>query len=83
MKPESRPGTVALETMRCCAIVLCFIGTTYAHLRDRGVARFTRRERVTDASLTDAIERAERGTIDADLGGGDLQEIDHDQDHEA
>ncbi len=33
-------------------------------------ARFARHERIADASLTEAIERAERGIIDADLGGG-------------
>jgi hypothetical protein len=27
-------------------------------------------ERIADAVLREAIERAERGTIDADLGGG-------------
>lgn len=36
----------------------------------RGVARFARRQRIADASLSEAIDRAERGTIDADLGGG-------------
>lgn len=36
----------------------------------RGVVRFARRQRIADASLSEAIERAERGTIDADLGGG-------------
>lgn len=36
----------------------------------KGVMRFARRERIADASLNDAIERAERGTVDADLGGG-------------
>ncbi len=36
----------------------------------RAVTRFARRERIADASLREAIERAERGTIDADLGGG-------------
>jgi hypothetical protein len=34
------------------------------------MARYTRRERVADRSLREAIERAGRGTIDADLGGG-------------
>lgn len=34
------------------------------------VVRFVRRERINDASLKEAIERAERGIIDADLGGG-------------
>jgi hypothetical protein len=36
----------------------------------KGVTRFARRQRIADASLSDAIERAERGTVDADLGGG-------------
>jgi len=38
--------------------------------KTKGVARFARRERIADASLKAAIERAARGTIDADLGGG-------------
>jgi hypothetical protein len=33
-------------------------------------ARFTKRERIADVSLCEAIERAERGLVDADLGGG-------------
>jgi len=33
-------------------------------------ARFARREHIHDASLCEAIERAEAGLIDADLGGG-------------
>jgi hypothetical protein len=36
----------------------------------KGLAKFVKRERIADASLAEAIERAERGTIDADLGGG-------------
>jgi hypothetical protein len=36
----------------------------------RGVARFVRAERISDRQLVDAIARAERGLIDADLGGG-------------
>jgi hypothetical protein len=34
------------------------------------MVRFSRRENITHASLRDAIERAERGLIDADLCGG-------------
>jgi len=34
------------------------------------MARFTRREQVAHASLREAIARAGRGLIDADLGGG-------------
>jgi len=33
----------------------------------KGLAKFARREQIADASLREAIERAERGTIDADL----------------
>ena len=38
--------------------------------KTKWLGRFARRERITDASLLEAIERAERGIIDADLGGG-------------
>jgi hypothetical protein len=34
------------------------------------MARFARREQIANASLLEAIARAERGLIDADLGGG-------------
>jgi hypothetical protein len=33
-------------------------------------ARFVDHEEIADADLCDAIRRAERGLIDADLGGG-------------
>ena len=33
-------------------------------------ARFARHEQIMDAGLREAIERVERGLIDADLGGG-------------
>jgi hypothetical protein len=32
--------------------------------------RFQRRESIADASLVDAVDRAETGLVDADLGGG-------------
>ena len=38
--------------------------------KTRWVARFVLRERIDDCGLNEAIERAERGIIDADLGGG-------------
>ena len=38
--------------------------------KTKWMARFARRERVSDHSLRAAIERAGRGSIDADLGGG-------------
>jgi len=38
--------------------------------KTRWMTRFLRRENVDDASLVEAVQRAERGLIDADLGGG-------------
>ena len=38
--------------------------------KTKWMARFARRERISDHSLRTAIERAGRGSIDADLGGG-------------
>lgn len=38
--------------------------------KTKWIARFVRRERISDSGLIAAIERAERGIIDADLGGG-------------
>ena len=37
-------------------------------------ARFARRQRISDRTLFEAIERAERGLIDADLGGGVIKQ---------
>lgn len=36
--------------------------------------RFARKERITAASLWEAVERAEKGLIDADLGGGVIKQ---------
>jgi len=38
--------------------------------KTKWLARFARRERILESSLLDAVARAERGLIDADLGGG-------------
>lgn len=38
--------------------------------KTKWVARFVRREQIDDAGLKAAIARAERGLVDADLGGG-------------
>ena len=38
--------------------------------KTRWLARFARHERIPDRSLLEAIARAERGLVDADLGGG-------------
>lgn len=37
-------------------------------------AKFARRERIADTSLSEAIARAEHGLIDADLGGGVIKQ---------
>jgi hypothetical protein len=34
--------------------------------------KFRKKERISDAALVDAIERVERGLLDADLGEGSL-----------
>jgi hypothetical protein len=38
--------------------------------KNKAFARFTRKARITDAVLCEAIANASRGLIDADLGGG-------------
>ena len=37
-------------------------------------AKFASKERIGDAALREAVERAERGLIDADLGGGVIKQ---------
>ena len=37
--------------------------------KTKWLVRYVRRERIPDRSLTEAVERAGRGLIDADLGG--------------
>ncbi|WP_188821810.1 type II toxin-antitoxin system RelE/ParE family toxin [Brucella endophytica] len=36
--------------------------------------RFARKQRIADTALRDAVRRAERGLIDADLGGGVIKQ---------
>lgn len=38
--------------------------------KTKWMTRYNRREKIADADLLEAIDRAERGLIDADLGGG-------------
>lgn len=38
--------------------------------KSKEFARFTRREKIADTVLCDAVARAGRGIVDADLGGG-------------
>ena len=44
-------------------------GKTVQVFKNAWFQRFARRERITNKSLREAIARAEKGTIDADLGG--------------
>lgn len=42
--------------------------------KTKSFARFARRERIADSRLAEAVQRAERGLIDADLGGAVLKQ---------
>jgi hypothetical protein len=42
--------------------------------KTKWVGRFTRRERIKDGDLAEAVRRAGRGLIDADLGGGIIKQ---------
>jgi hypothetical protein len=42
--------------------------------KTKWLVRFARRERISDRSLKEAIERATRGLVDADLGGGIIKQ---------
>ena len=42
--------------------------------KTKWLSRYARRERIADDSLREAIERAERGLVDADLGGGVIKQ---------
>lgn len=42
--------------------------------KTKGFLRFARRERISDARLREAIQRAEQGLIDAQLGGGGIKQ---------
>lgn len=43
-------------------------------LLNRWFARFARRERLDETAMCEAVQRAERGLIDADLGGGVIKQ---------
>jgi hypothetical protein len=42
--------------------------------KTRWFQRFARREKIRDAVLLDAVARAEKGQVDADLGGGVIKQ---------
>jgi hypothetical protein len=43
-------------------------------LKNRWFEKFARKQEISDAALIEAIERAEAGLIDADLGGGIIKQ---------
>ncbi len=64
-----RSGTSGLAIMDRGAIVhRVRVGVEI--FKTKWFVRFVRRQGIADASLVEAIERADRGLIDADLGGG-------------
>jgi len=42
--------------------------------KNKVFARFSRGQRISDGDLCEAIDRAERGLVDADLGGGVIKQ---------
>jgi hypothetical protein len=42
--------------------------------KTKSFVRFARRERIADRALCEAVRRAERGSVDADLGGGVIKQ---------
>lgn len=42
--------------------------------KTRWFVRFAKSEKISDTSLADAVARAERGLLDADLGGGIIKQ---------
>ena len=42
--------------------------------KTKDFARFARKEKIADEALCEAIARAERGLVDADLGGGVIKQ---------
>ena len=42
--------------------------------KNKSFARFARKARLADANLCEAIRNAERGLVDADLGGGVIKQ---------
>jgi hypothetical protein len=42
--------------------------------KTRSFERFAQKEKIRDAALVDAVARAEKGQVDADLGGGVIKQ---------
>lgn len=70
-EPKLTPSSLVIMVHRAIVQGLGYCVRVY---KTRWLARFARRERIGDDSLKEAIERAERGLIDADLGGGIIKQ---------
>ncbi len=42
--------------------------------KNKWLARFARKERISDTTLCEAVKEAEQGNVDADLGGGVIKQ---------
>jgi len=49
-------------------------GATMRIFKSRWFQRFARKERIADAALRECVVRAEKGQIEADLGGGVIKQ---------
>ena len=71
--PASWAGRNRPESILAIYSTMCYSSQSYMAIevfKTKWLARFARRERLDDASLRGAIDRMERGIVDADLGGG-------------
>jgi hypothetical protein len=50
------------------------LGEDVRVFKTKWFVRFARKERITDRTLRDAVDQAERGLIDADLGSGVIKQ---------
>jgi len=62
-----------LNSIIICAIVHS-VGDVVRIFKTKLFAKFARRERIADPTLTDAVDRAEKGQVDAYLGGGVIKQ---------
>jgi hypothetical protein len=69
-----RPLTAALLQLWSIVLQSVVLGYGVRIFKTKWLGRFARRERIADTNLGEAIARAMRGQIDADLGGGIIKQ---------
>jgi len=57
-----------------CATIYTFSGDVLKVYKNAWFGRYARKQKISAKSLLDAVYRAERGQIDADLGGGVIKQ---------